>query len=80
MTNSENATLPAETSFFKNGARISQKKLVSSWRSLFVPGLPSMPRENIETRQEAYEIALANRHKPWARRYLKSIGRQPWGM
>lgn len=32
-------------------------------------------KEDESTKREAYQLALANRHKPWARRYLRQGGR-----
>jgi len=32
-------------------------------------------KEDESTKREAYQMALSNRHKPWARRYLRSGGR-----
>lgn len=54
------------------------KGFVKRARRLGVPTMSALPRENESTRREAYELAVSNRHKPWARRYLKSIGRLTW--
>lgn len=39
-----------------------------------IPSMPTLPAETFPIRSEAYELAVTNRHKPWARRYLRSIG------
>jgi len=42
--------------------------------------IPAMPAPeshdpNADAKREAYALAKASRHKPWARRYLRQIGR-----
>lgn len=56
---------PMTETYFKRGARIGPKIR----REVTEASIPERRR-----RGEAYELAMANLHKPWARRYLRSLG------
>jgi len=41
-----------------------------------VPAMPVPERqEDEQMKRDAYQLAKANRHKPWARRYLRQLMR-----
>lgn len=51
--------------YFKRGARIK----TAIRQQVTEASIPERRRSG-----EAYELAMANLHKPWARRYLRSLG------
>lgn len=58
--------------------QITVKGFVKKVRKAITPPLPVLPQDTEETlaiRREARHIAIQHRHKPWARRYLRQIGR-----
>lgn len=56
-------------------ARGVRKRAAEIGRKL-VPAFKLPERdEDVSIKREAYQLALANRHKPWARRYLRQGGR-----
>ena len=66
LLTSENRTLDAR-GVRKRAAEIGRK---------LVPALRLPDREeDVSIKREAYQLALANRRKPWARRYLRQGGR-----
>lgn len=57
------------TSDFARGARKAASKLART----MIPAMPVPSPEDDAVKRAAYQLAKANRHKPWARRYLRSI-------
>lgn len=51
-------------SYFKRGARVKPAQRRAIIEANMVPEAP---------RGEAYQLAIANLHKPWARRYLRQF-------
>lgn len=67
MCGDETVSDAAET-YFKRGARIKP-----ALRAQITAAAVAI--EPIKPPADAYALAMANLHKPWARRYLRSIGR-----
>ena len=57
---------------WKRGAKLARKIVPALRIEIAVDGTETGPSP---ARREAYQLAVANRHKPWARRYLRQIGR-----
>lgn len=54
---------------FVRGVRVAAKKLARK----LVPAMPVPEPEDNQVKRDAYHLAIANRHKPWARRYLRAL-------
>lgn len=54
---------------FVRGVRVAARKLARK----MVPAMPVPEPEDDQLKRDAYQLALANRHKPWARRYLRQL-------
>jgi hypothetical protein len=59
-------------SYFKRGARIKPARRAAITAAAIV-NPPITPTE-----VEAYKLAMANLHKPWARRYLRGLYKASW--
>lgn len=67
MTEGASLTEDPDT-YFKRGARIKP-----ALRARITAA--AVAAEPVKPPADAYALAMANLHKPWARRYLRSIGR-----
>lgn len=56
---------------FHQGARRRAREIARK----LIPAMPVPDPGEEFVKREAYQLAVANRHKPWARRYLKEIAR-----
>lgn len=70
--NGDPTPLPEDTDSWNRGARLRRKAAAKLARNM-MPAMPvPSPKDEI-VKREAYRLAKANRHKPWARRYLREL-------
>lgn len=62
----------ADSDAWNRGARLRRKEAAKLARNM-IPAMPVPSPEEETVKREAYQLAKANRHKPWARRYLREL-------